>query len=138
MSFQELEAMSKDSLKNLMKKVIRNAAFKELIVRKNSLSKIASKQYESLAIQPYLLSPSTSNRHKKVQFRWRTRMTKVGWNYGDKGKCPLCKDADDTQDHLLSCKYLVDSDHDAPTGFIERVEIAARKRERILEALKVL
>ena len=137
MSFQELEAMSQDSLKNLMKKVIRNAAFKELIDRKNSLSKIASKHYESLAIQQYLRSPSTSNRHKKVQFRWRTRMTKVGWNFGNKGKCPLCKDADDTQDHLLSCNYLVDSGHDAPTGFIERIEIATRKRERILEALEV-
>ena len=58
--------------------------------------------------------------------------------FGAKEDFSLHLDADDTQDHLLSCKYLVDSDHDAPTGFIERVEIAARKRERILEALKVL
>jgi hypothetical protein len=134
-SYQELEGMSKNCLKNIMKKTIRNAAFKELMIRKNLLSKIAPQHYDSLTIQPYLLSPSTSNRQKRVQFRWRTRMTKVGWNYGIKGKCPLCKDSDDIQDHLLSCRYLVDSGQDSPTGFFERIEIALRKRERILEAL---
>ena len=35
-------------------------------------------------------------------------MIKVGWNYGNKQKCPICKINDDTQYHLFECQELND------------------------------
>ncbi len=36
-------------------------------------------------------------------------MIKVGYNYGRKDKCPICSEADDTQQHLLICPKLNDN-----------------------------
>ena len=69
-------------------------------------------------------------------------MVKVGWNYGDKGKCPICLEEDDTQRHLLECtglhdmndnltndKYDQDSDRYDLTEHMTLLEAAIRKRE---------
>ena len=62
-------------------------------------------------------------------------MTKVGWNFGLKIKCPLCNDSDDTQDHLLICRMLVDEHLDTQTHpLMKRIEIALRRREKLLAA----
>ena len=38
-------------------------------------------------------------------------MIKVGWNYGNKLKCPICQIGDDTQNHLFQCKELNNESH---------------------------
>ena len=68
-------------------------------------------------------------------------MIKVGWNYGSKDKCPVCAEAEDTQDHLFNCTKLdsdskdVDSDIDTydMTEHMKKLEVAIRKREVTLE-----
>ena len=60
-------------------------------------------------------------------------MIKVKYNFGLKtAQCPLCKEADDTQYHLLTCPTLV-----IPQPWnILSVESALRQREVMLEQEK--
>ena len=65
-------------------------------------------------------------------------MIYVGWNYGNKTKCPLCKAADDKQEHIFECSKINDSSNDATgdicdTNFMKNIENALRKREIALE-----
>ena len=81
-------------------------------------------------------------------------MVKVGFNYGNKDKCPLCKIADDDQQHLFRCpeltndndnnaqytEMILDSDNtntnwdwDIISLTIKRLEKAIRRREVIIE-----
>ena len=67
------------------------------------MSKIQHLKYYELAIQPYLTSSKISTRMKKCLFQFRTRMTSVGYNYGNKVVCPLCLLGKDDQEHLFKC-----------------------------------
>ena len=66
-------------------------------------------------------------------------MVKVGRNFGSKDKCPVCAEAEDTQDHLFDCSKLdpedINSDIDRydMTEHMKRLEAAIQKREVILE-----
>ena len=144
-SFEDLSKMSKDQLKILLNDKISECAFKELNTGKLSLKKIAETTYHRLEVQSYLTDPQLSVKLKQLTFRWRTKMIKVGWNYGQKELCPLCADADDTQDHLLYCRNIADNcDNDWTDNgnnnnkynieqHIKRLETAIRKREIALE-----
>ena len=53
------------------------------------------------------MSKSTTTRQKKYLFRFRTRMVRVGHNYGRKVSCPICQtNASDTQEHMFNCVVL--------------------------------
>ena len=145
-SFDEISKMSKDQLKILLNDELNNCSFKELETEKLSLSKIARISYSRLEIQPYLTDPQLSIKQKQLTFKWRTRMVKVGWNFGQKELCPLCNTADDTQDRLLCCTSIfADNDNDRTDKsnnesdnhnleqHVKRLETAIRKREIILE-----
>ena len=64
-------------------------------------------------------------------------MVKVGRNFGSNDKCPVCAEAEDTQDHLFDCSMLdqenINSDRYDLTEHIRRLEAAIRKREVVLE-----
>ena len=64
-------------------------------------------------------------------------MINVGWNFGSKTKCPLCKESDDKQEHLLECckfNKAVDAVQGEPdVNFMKNVERALRQREILLE-----
>ena len=146
-SFDEVSRMSKDQLKILLNDKITMCSFEELNNGKLNLSKIAGIEYDRLEIQPYLTDPQLSIKLKQLTFKWRTKMVKVGWNFGQKELCPLCGTADDTQDHLFHCKsILTDCDRDWTDKnnnneynnynleqHIKRLETAIRKREILLE-----
>ena len=97
-------------------------------------------------MQSYLTEAKIPTRLKQLAFRWKTRMIKVGWNYGNKESCPICLQADDTQTHLLECTYLndcntmtncdIDKNNYDLTQHMKRLEAAIRKREIILEKRK--
>ena len=131
LNFQDVKLMSQGTLRSLVKKKVMETAFHNLLVRQSSLSKLSSLQYDKLVIQPYLLDPDVPNRHKRLQFRWRTRMIMVNWNIGKKIKCPICNEQDDTQHHLLQCPSLNDR-ADAEMSMVN-LERAIRKREVYLE-----
>ena len=123
--------MSQEALRTLLKTKIRETAFKELIAEKEKNSKLKALKYTYLSLQPYLTAESTlTNEEKRSLFRWRSHMIKVKQNFGLKdAKCPLCKDADDTQYHLLTCPLLSRPGH----WNIKSVVSALRAREVILE-----
>ena len=141
LSFSDIKSTSKESLKALINDRINITALEELLSEKSKLSKVSELTYTKLEMQQYLLDENLSTRQKQLLFRWRTKMTKVGWNYGKKDMlCPICSDAEDTQDHLLECSALssdslhnhsVDMEYDLNLH-ITRLEAVVRKREIIL------
>ena len=142
LSFDDIKSMSKEGLKALVNNKINVTALRELTEEKNKLSKVSGLMYDKLDMQQYLLDEDFPTRLKQQAFKWRTRMIKVGWNYGKKGKCPICSDSDDTQSHLLECNALKTSEPassgDADKEYnlalhMRRLEAAIRKREVILE-----
>ena len=119
-------------------------AFNELEKERGTLKKIAELKYDKLEMQPYLMDADLTLKQKQLLFKWRTKMVKVGWNYGSKVKCPICSEGDDTQDHLFTCKPLsdsmtVDSDSDTYniTDHMRQLETAIKRREAILEEREI-
>ena len=143
MSFNEIAEMSQESLRKLVREKMSNRAFEELMAEKDSLKKLGGLEYIKLESQPYLSSPNLTIRQKQLAFKWRTKMIKAGWNYGQKIQCPLCSEADDTQNHILSCPVLhpdsltVDSDFDINNfePHMKNLEAAIRKREAALDEI---
>ena len=124
LSYFEIGNKSKEQLKTLITDQIATVSLRYLDAEKQKLSKIANISYPKVEIQAYLVDPHLTTRLKQLTFKWRTRMIKVGWNYGVKEQCPLCQNADDTQDHLFHCKNIhgncsegkaISSDHNVLT-----------------------
>ena len=148
MSFDDVKNTNKEALKVLVNNRISITALQELELEKLTLSKVSNLTYDALEIQPYLTDTSLPVRIKQLIFRWRTRMVRVGWNYGKKETCPICSGAEDTQSHLLECNQLNAENHnniDDDSGNCEsgtynlsqhmaRLETAIRRREVILNA----
>ena len=141
-SFEDIGNMSKEVLKDLITERTNIVVLENLLSEKNSLSKMAQLSYDKLEIQPYLTDPKLPIRLKQQAFRWRTRMVKVGWNYGKKEQCPICSSADDTQSHLLECDGLkikdsasTDCSNDTYdlNSHMLRLQAAIRRREVILD-----
>ena len=139
-SLTEVANKSKEQLKTLLNEQIAATALKYLNAEKQTLSKVAHFSYPRVEMQAYLVNPHMSLKQKQLAFKWRTRMIKVGWNYGNKGQCPLCWDADDTQEHLFYCKNITDNIGMADNNLIynieehiKRLETAIRTREILLE-----
>ena len=72
---------------------------------------MAELSYTKLEMQSYFSDNQLPTRLKQLAFRWRTKMIKVGWNYGNKLKCPICQIGDDTQNHLFQCQELNNESH---------------------------
>ena len=135
LSFEAIKNMSKEAFKALVSNRIKITALEDLSMEKSTLSKMTNLSYKDLEMQPYLAYDNLPTRLKQQLFKWRTRMVKVGWNYGKKDKCPICSNADDTQSHLLECKDLNDDvpKSDDITSHMMRLEKAIRRREVILD-----
>ena len=131
LSFDNVRSMGKEPLQLLLKLKVREAAFTKLITDKEKCSKLKTLKYSSLDFQPYLSSESKITiKMKRLLFRWRSHTINVKQNWGMKdAKCPLCKEADDTQYHLLRCRLLSSTQ---PWN-IESVMYALRQREILIE-----
>ena len=77
-----------------------------MIQEKEKLSKLDGNSYPSLEIQKYLTDKNLSLRQKKILFKLKCRMSKVGHNYGQKILCRLCKLHNDNQEEMLNCVIL--------------------------------
>ena len=72
-------------------------------------------------------------------------MIQVGWNYGQKEQCPICRKSDDTQAHLLVCEKLhnnpdISTEVDTHASglynlqqHMRRLQTSISKREVVLE-----
>ena len=123
--------MGQESLRSVLKGQVRDTAFQELLSDKEKCSKLKSLKYTRLELQTYLTNENKlTTKEKQVLFRWRSHMISVKHNMGKKdATCPLCKGANDTQYHLLTCPCL-----NLPQPWnIQSVIKAMRQREIILE-----
>ena len=111
LTFEEISEKSKESMRTLINDQVKLKAFLELEQEKLKLNKIAELSYTKLEMQSYFSDNQLPTRLKQLAFRWRTKMIKVGWNYGNKHKCPICQIGDDTQNHLFQCKELNNESH---------------------------
>ena len=57
-------------------------------------------------MQEYFYCNNISKNAKLFTFKLRTRMIKVGGNFGQKEVCPVCKSGSNDQQHLLECSTL--------------------------------
>jgi len=117
LNFDQIQTLSKQMLKKLLKSNIKKAAFTHLNKLKSQHSKVKHISYNELAIQPYLSSNNITNEEAKLLFRLRTKTLKeIKANFPQMNKkclhCPLrCWNKDqapeiDTQEHILKCKKL--------------------------------
>ena len=131
LSYEAIKEYEQDTLHDLLKEKTKETAFIKLLADKEKCSKLKSLKYTCLAVQPYLTNESNlSISEKQALFRWRSHMISVKQNQGKRdAKCPLCKEADDTQYHLLTCPLIC-----TPQPWnIQSVVKALRQREVLLE-----
>ena len=117
LNFDQIQNLSKHSLKKLLKSTVKKEAFKHLSKLKSQHSKVKNVSYSELALQSYFNSNEFTNEEAKLLFGLRTKTVKgIKANFPHMNlkclHCPLkCwkKDEDpeiDSQEHILKCKKL--------------------------------
>ena len=115
LTFDQIQASSKQQFKKLIDQSINDKAFQFLIDEKNQLRKVSHIQYNKLTMQNYLKTKSVSIKMAKFIFILHSRMLDISENYKSKASsnlCPVCKDGktEDTQPHLMICQKLSDTE----------------------------
>ena len=114
MTFEEIADIQKEAFKKLVKENVQKAALEYLKKLQLTHSKSQNLHYDSLNLQGYLKS-GTSNmtiKEKLFCFAARSRMVDVRCNKLNGQihlKCRLGCDVNETQNHLLDCHALSDS-----------------------------
>ena len=143
MSFEEIANVSEEAFKNFVKEKVQKAALDYLKNLQLIHSKSKNQCYNELSLQGYLKS-GTSNmtiKEKSFCFAARSRMIDVRCNYPQgQGQlmCRLGCNKKETQNHLLECGALTDSNivQELPTyADIHGKDIAKMERtSKILQA----
>ena len=107
----KIKSMNKKKYKKYIKERIIKAAFESLNQKKLNHSKVQNIIFNELKPQTYITY--LSNDEIKLLFRLRTRTTEVKCNFKTKFKenllCILGCSEEDTQEHLLQCKYIIEN-----------------------------
>ena len=98
--------MKKEQFKCLVKLKCKKVAFKELSKVKETKSKVKHIQYNSLQIQPYLVSNKINLRRNKLIFRIRTRMIATADNFVQTIPFKVCHIQEDSILHVIECILL--------------------------------
>ena len=108
--------MSKKKFKRLVKKKMQQSASKYLNVQKESHSKVTNLRYKNVSPQKYITSKDISDEQIQTLFALRRNMLRVKPNFTgmhpDKS-CSFGCNTEETQEHQLSCQYLIDKLEDA-------------------------
>ena len=111
MDYKQIQEMSVEPYKKMVKKKVREAAFRHFKTLQAGHSKIMNIQYDELKCQPYMLSTMFTNLEVNLLHALRSRSVDCKINFrrlhGDDLDCPLCSDGcQDDQPHILQCKKL--------------------------------
>ena len=103
--------LSKESLKNKVHKAVEALAHKELLGKARNHSKVRDDIYPNLKGMEYMKDPRFTPDVVNLLFKFRTRMFNVRNNFRNNYKncctlCPLCKEEEDSQEHLFCCRAL--------------------------------
>ena len=109
-SFDQIKQFSKLIWLKRVKKACKKLAFENLLETQMEYSKGSNLGYGSLKIRSYLKSTEINSNQAKIIFKIRTRMIQVYNNFKngfDDVKCPICKEGEDSQEHVfVECKKL--------------------------------
>ena len=130
---------SKEALKDKVKKQIRYAAYDFLMDTAHKHTKVRSEMYEDLDGMVYLederFTPDLSN----LLFKLRTRMFNVRNNFRNQYEtnllCPLCRVKEDSQEHLLECRMILNK---VNCGDCRYEDIFSDDADTLLNIAKVL
>ena len=130
-------------LRNYVKKQANEQALLFLNSQKLKHSKVMHIKHDELNMQDYLRPQNIRNlKLAKFLFTARTRMIDIGANfsnkYGEKSKCKLGCDSLDTQQHLLVCNELSESDLVAADDEYEYSDLFSSKVENQLKIAAIL
>ena len=139
---EQIKQMSKYKFRKLMQASIREKAFEHLMNLKETHSKAEDLSYKKLETQSYLKSDNDlKNEEKEVLFKFRTRMADLKMNFKNMHidhTCPLCKEHDDSQKHILECETILNKSEDlANNSRVEYEDIFEGKSKQI-EAIKLI
>ena len=113
MDYKEIESVSTDGFKKIVKKKIKDAALKHLKELQSTHSKIKHIKYDLFKCQPYILSPIFTNNDVNLLHSPRGRSIECKANFrghhGNEVSCPLCDDGSvDDQPYILVCPKIVE------------------------------
>ena len=107
----ELAKIPENTYIKMIDEKVKKAAWNYLNDEKKKHDKVKYIIHSKTELQDYLMPNNLTNEESKFIFLLRTRMLEVKCNY--KGRyqntdtlCPVCKNHEDTQQHILDCKYL--------------------------------
>ena len=111
LSENDIRDSSEEGLKQKLEKQLHDAAYVFLMDAASKHSKVHSEIYKDLEGMKYLdderFTPDLAN----LLFKFRTRMFNVKNNFRNQYKanllCPLCRESDDSQEHLLECRVIL-------------------------------
>ncbi len=105
----EIISKSKTSLKELVNKKVKKAAYSYLQGLASNHSKTREDMYNDAEGCGYFSDNRFTSEDVKLLFKFRTRMFSVRNNFRNKYacvSCPLCGNAEDSQQHLLECEVI--------------------------------
>lgn len=114
---EEVEKLNQNIYQKMVKTAVRKEAFKYLLRLKNGdnqtrgHSKVSHIKYGNFMMQDYLKPNYISIQDAKFLFLVRTRMLNIKANFKNGHAdilCIACKQAEETQEHLLKCEVLLD------------------------------
>ena len=141
MTLEDIKMLSKTGWKELVSRKVQNRAFNYLTDLKATHSKARNIQYQKLKLQSYLGS-SVNNltiQQKQFIFAARTRMLDVKVNFKTSEfdlSCRKCRNATESQEHLLSCEALLDGNLVLNSPHYE--DILGVDREKIIVMGRIL
>ena len=110
----QIKAFKKEKFADIVKKACKASAFKELMSKKQSHSKLDGLNYTELSMKEYLKSDLITPDKAKSLYKYRVRSAKVKNNMKSAHSdlnCPLCDKTGlqhlDDQHNLLHCRELV-------------------------------
>ena len=109
---ENIKMMPKEAYKKKINKLVRAAAFRDLIIQKEKHSKLNDLTYTQLKIQPYLSSKLFNNKERKLLFSLRSRcyLSKMNFKkmYKYDLKCIFGCNSDEDQRHIFTqCESIV-------------------------------
>ena len=108
LSEENIKTMKKNKFKEHLKKKINQAAFNDLLKRKDSHSKVDHINFKNFEAQAYIKSYKFKTVDKQLLFKLRTRMTNVKANFKTMHEnihCDLCDEEVLQNDALLLDNY---------------------------------
>ena len=113
MTLEEIRNMKKQTFINIIKRKIEYKSLKYLEKMKEKHSKVDSLKHPVLKMQPYLMPNDAKMKKEECQmiFQMRCRVTDTKVNQKnryDSHECEACGLTDESQNHVLNCKVIIE------------------------------